>query len=43
VTSEESAELRRLQTEVEELRRAHEILKAAGSCAPELDRPHRIS
>jgi transposase len=44
VTSEESAELRRLKAEVRELRRANEILKAAaGFFAAELDRPHRIS
>ena len=44
VTSEESAELRRLKAEVRELRRANEILKAAaGFFAAELDRPHRSS
>jgi transposase len=44
MTSEESAELRRLKAEVRELRRANEILKAAaGFFAAELDRPHRIS
>src|SRR3954465_1357333 len=44
VTSEESAELRRLKAEVKELRRANEILRAAaGFFAAELDRPHRIS
>ena len=44
VTSEESAELRRLKAEVQELRRANEILKAAaGFFAAELDRPHRSS
>jgi transposase len=44
VTSEESAELRRLKAEVRELRRANEILTAAaGFFAAELDRPHRIS
>ncbi len=44
VTSEESAELRRLKAKVKELRRANEILKAAaGFFAAELDRPHRIS
>ena len=44
VTSEESAELRRLKAEVRELRRANAILKAAaGFFAAELDRPHRIS
>jgi transposase len=42
VTSEESAELRRLKAEVKELRRANEILRAAaGFFAAELDRPHR--
>ena len=44
VSSEESAELRKLRAEVRELRRANEILKAAaGFFAAELDRPHRIS
>ena len=44
VTSDESAELRRLKAEVKELRRANEILNAAaGFFAAELDRPHRIS
>jgi transposase len=44
VTSEESAELRRLKAEVKELRRANEILRAAaGFFAAELDRPHRTS
>jgi transposase len=44
VTSQESAELRKLRAEVRELRRANEILKAAaGFFAAELDRPHRIS
>ena len=44
VTSEESAELRRLKAEVRELRRANEILRAAaGFFAAELDRPHRSS
>lgn len=44
VSSEESAELRRLRAEVRELRRANEILKAAaGFFAAELDRPQRIS
>src|SRR4051812_13260682 len=43
VTSEESAELRRLKAEVKELRRANEILKAAaGFFAAELDRPPPI-
>lgn len=40
VTSEESAELKRLRAEVRELRRANEILKAASALfAAELDRP----
>jgi transposase len=40
VSSEESAELRRLRAEVRELRRANEILKAASAFfAAELDRP----
>jgi len=44
VTTEESAELKRLKREVAELRRANEILKAAaGFFAAELDRPHRHS
>ena len=44
VTSEESAELKRLKREVAELRRTNEILKAAaGFFAAELDRPQRIS
>jgi transposase len=44
VTSEESAELRKLRAEVRELRRANEILKAAASFfAAELDRPQRSS
>ena len=44
VTSEESAELRRLRAENRELRRANEILKAAaGFFAAELDRPQRNS
>jgi transposase len=44
VTSEESAELRKLRAEVKELRRANEILKAAASFfAAELDRPQRSS
>ena len=42
-TSEESAELRRLRAENRELRRANEILKAAGFFAAELDRPQRSS
>ena len=42
VSSEESAELRKLRAEVRELRRANEILKAASAFfAAELDRPHR--
>ena len=42
VSSEESAELRRLRAEVRELRRANEILKAASAFfAAELDRPQR--
>src|SRR5688500_637494 len=42
VSSEESAEVRRLRAEVRELRRANEILKAAaGFFAAELDRPQR--
>ena len=44
VSSEESAELRRLRAENRELRRANEILKAAaGFFAAELDRPQRTS
>jgi transposase len=44
VTSEESAELRKLRAEVRELRRANEILKAASAFfAAELDRPQRYS
>ena len=44
VTSEESAELRRLKRENAELRRANEILKAASVFfAAELDRPQRSS
>ena len=44
MTSEESAELRRLRVENRELRRANEILKAAaGFFAAELDRPQRTS
>jgi transposase len=40
VSSEESAEIRRLRAEVKELRRASEILKAASAFfAAELDRP----
>jgi transposase len=42
VTSEESAELRKLRAELRELRRANEILKAASAFfAAELDRPQR--
>jgi transposase len=41
VTSEESAELKRLRRENAELKRANEILKSAASFfAAELDRPH---
>ena len=44
VTSEESAEIRRLRREVAELRRANEILKAASAFfAAELDRPQTRS
>ena len=44
VSSEESAELRKLRAEVRELRRANEILKAASAFfAAELDRPQRSS
>ena len=44
VTSEESAEIRRLKKENAELRRANEILKAASAFfAAELDRPHQHS
>ena len=44
VSSQESAEVRKLRAEVRELRRANEILKAAaGFFAAELDRPHKIS
>jgi transposase len=44
VTSQESAELRKLRAEVRELRRANEILKAASAFfAAELDRPQRSS
>lgn len=42
VTSEESAEMRRLKQENAELRRANGILKAASAFfAAEIDRPHR--
>jgi transposase len=44
VTSDESAELKRLRREVAELRRANEILKAASAFfAAELDRPQQRS
>ena len=44
VTSEESAELKRLKRENAELRRANEILKAASAFfAAELDRPQTHS
>ena len=44
VTSEESAEVRKLRAEVRELRRANEILKAASAFfAAELDRPQSHS
>jgi transposase len=44
VSSQESAELRKLRAEVRELRRANEILKAASAFfAAELDRPQRSS
>jgi transposase len=44
VSTEESAELRRLRAEVRELRRANEILKAASAFfAAELDRPQTHS
>ena len=44
VSSEESAELRKLRAEVRELRRANEILKAASAFfAAELDRPQTHS
>ncbi len=44
VSSQESAEVRRLRAENRELRRANEILKAAaGFFAAEFDRPQRIS
>jgi transposase len=42
VTSQESAEVRKLRAENRELRRANEILRAAaGFFAAELDRPQR--
>jgi transposase len=41
VTTEESAELKRLRRENAELKRANEILKSAATFfAAELDRPH---
>ena len=41
-TSEESAELKKLRREVNELRRANAILKTASAFfAAKLDRPHR--
>ena len=44
VTSEDSAEIKRLKRENAELRRANEILKAASVFfAAELDRPHQRS
>jgi transposase len=44
VTSEESAEIKKLKRENAELRRANEILKAASAFfAAELDRPHTRS
>jgi transposase len=44
VSSDDSAELRKLRAEVRELRRANEILKAASAFfAAELDRPQRSS
>jgi transposase len=44
VTSEESAEMKRLRRENAELRRANEILKAASAFfAAELDRPQQRS
>jgi transposase len=39
ISSEESAELKRLRRENAELRRANEILKSASAFAAELDRP----
>lgn len=42
MSSQESAEVRKLRAEVRELRRANEILKAAaGFVAAELDRSQR--
>ncbi len=43
VTSEESAELKRLKKEDAELRRANDILKAASFFAAGLNRPHTHS
>jgi transposase len=44
LTSEEKAEIKALKQEVAELRRAHEILKAASAFfAAELGRPPRCS
>jgi transposase len=44
VSSDESAEVKRLRREVAELRRANEILKAASAFfAAELDRPQQRS
>jgi transposase len=43
VTSEESAEIKRLKRENAELRRANEILKAASAFFAELDRPQTRS
>uniref|UniRef100_UPI0013E2F6BF transposase n=1 Tax=Actinacidiphila soli TaxID=2487275 RepID=UPI0013E2F6BF len=44
VSTEESAEMKRLKKENAELRRANDILKAAASFfAAELDRPHTRS
>jgi len=43
VSSEESAEIRRLKRENAELRRANEIIKAASVFFAELDRPHQHS
>ena len=43
VTSEESAEMKRLKRENAELRRANEILKAASAFFAELDRPQTHS
>jgi len=44
MTSEESAEIKRLKRENAELKRANEILRAASAFfAAELDRPHQRS